>query len=410
MKKSLLALAALGAFAGAAQAQSSVTLYGVIDAGVDYVSSAQAENVTNGGKRFSLSSGVMQGSRWGVRGTENLGGGLKAIFTLENGFDVVNGRFNQGGAEFGRQAFVGLSGDFGTVTIGRQYDSVADFVSGFAAGSQWGTYAAHPGDFDNFNNSFRVNNSIKYTSPNNGGLTYSALYSLGGIAGEFQKNRVWSVGAGYANGPIALGAAYLNAMNPNLSLYGNTPQSGTESAIANSIVRNSLLNEFASASTLEIVGVGGAYTFGPATVGLTYSNVKLKDLNDSRSSPKADAPMPSRYSGSPKFNGGEINLTYQLTPALKVGGAYSYTEGSNVQVSGTDEKISKPKYHQVNLGADYSLSKRTDVYVIGAYQKANGRKSSVNAEAPAATAQIAGLDQARNNRQAAVRVGLRHKF
>lgn len=403
MKKSLLALAALGAFAGAAHAQSSVTLYGVIDAGVDYVSSAKTE--TASGKQVALTSGVMQGSRWGVRGTENLGGGLKAIFTLENGFELNNGRLGQGGSEFGRQAFVGLSGDFGTVTVGRQYDSIADFVSGFAAGSQWGTYAAHPGDIDNFNNSARINNSIKYTSPNNGGFTYSALYSLGGFAGEFQKNRVWSVGAGYANGPLALGAAYLNAMNPNLSFYGNTKADiDNKSNVANSFMKNQLISGFASASTLEIVGVGGAYTFGPATVGVTYSNVKFKDLNDGRSSDKA-----ARFSGSPKFNNGEVNLAYQLTPALKVGGAYSYTQGSSARNESKNETVSKAKYHQVNLGADYSLSKRTDVYVVGAYQKASGGKSNVNTE-ERAPAQIAGLDQAKNDRQAVVRVGLRHKF
>lgn len=395
MKKSLFALAALGAFAGAAQAQSSVTLYGVIDAGVNYVSSVRATAKAKGGRQFSLTSGAMQGSRWGVRGTENLGGGLKAIFTLENGFELNNGRHAQGGSEFGRQAFVGLSGDFGTVTVGRQYDSIADFVGGFAAGSQWGTYAAHPGDLDNFTNSARINNSIKYTSPNNGGFTYSALYSLGGVAGEFQKNRTWSVGAGYANGPLAFGVAYLNAMNPNLSFYGNTSADG---GVAKSFSNNAILGDFASASTLEIVGLGGAYTFGPATVGLTYSNVKLKDLNDSRS----DAGK-SNFTGSPKFNNGEVNLSYQLTPALKVGTAYSYTESNSVSIKGRDEKTSKAKFHQVNLGADYSLSKRTDVYALGAYQKVCGGNDVV-------AAQIAGLEPSRNKRQAVVRVGLRHKF
>ncbi len=396
MKKSLLALAALGAFAGAAQAQSSVTLYGVIDAGVNYVSSVHAKPKAKGGRQFSLTSGVMQGSRWGVRGTENLGGGLKAIFNLENGFELNNGRLGQGGSEFGRQAFVGLSGDFGTVTVGRQYDSIADFVGGFAASSQWGAYAAHPSDLDNFNNGARINNSIKYTSPNNGGFTYSALYSLGGVAGEFQKNRTWSVGAGYANGPLAFGAAYLNAMNPNLSFYGNTSADG---GVAQSFTNNSVLHGFASASTLEIVGVGGAYTFGPATVGLTYSNVKLKDLNDHRS----DAALHSTFTGSPKFNNGEVNLSYQLTPALKVGTAYSYTESNSVGYSASDEKTSKAKYHQVNLGADYSLSKRTDVYALGAYQKVCGGTDVV-------AAQINGLEPSRNKRQAVVRVGLRHKF
>ncbi|RAF76601.1 porin, partial [Burkholderia multivorans] len=87
--------------------------------------------------------------------------GLKAIFTLENGFDVNSGRLGQGSLMFGRQAYVGLSSPYGTVTLGRQYDSVVDFVGPLEAGDQWGGYiAAHPGDLDNFNNAYRVNNAI----------------------------------------------------------------------------------------------------------------------------------------------------------------------------------------------------------------------------------------------------------
>jgi Outer membrane protein (porin) len=128
MKKSLLALAALGAFAGVAHAQSSVTLYGIIDEGFNI-------NTNSGGKHlYNLSSGVLQGSRFGLRGTEDLGGGLKAIFVLENGFDVNNGKLGQGGLMFGRQAYVGLSSQFGTVTLGRQYDSVVDYVGPLEAG------------------------------------------------------------------------------------------------------------------------------------------------------------------------------------------------------------------------------------------------------------------------------------
>lgn len=144
MKKSLLALVALGAFAGAAHAQSSVTLYGIIDEGFIFNNNAKGVHL------YGLSSGVMQGSRWGMRGTEDLGGGLKALFVLENGFNVNTGGLGQGGLEFGRQAYVGLSSGFGTLTMGRQYDSVVDFVGPLEAGDQWGGYlAAHPGDLDN---------------------------------------------------------------------------------------------------------------------------------------------------------------------------------------------------------------------------------------------------------------------
>jgi len=209
MKKSLLALVALGAFAGAAHAQSSVTLYGIIDEGFIF------NNNAKGGHLYGLASGVMQGSRFGLRGTEDLGSGLKAIFVLENGFDVNSGKLGQGGLMFGRQAYVGLSSQYGTVTLGRQYDSVVDFVGPLEAGDQWGGYiAAHPGDLDNFNNAYRVNNAVKYTSPTYGGFSFGGLYSFGGQAGQFSKNQVWSLGAGYNNGPLVLGVGYLNARTP----------------------------------------------------------------------------------------------------------------------------------------------------------------------------------------------------
>src|ERR1700739_2517468 len=152
MKKSLVALAALGAFACGAHAQSSVTLYGIVDEGFNI-------NTNAGGKHlYNLSSGVLQGSRWGLRGTEDLGGGLSAIFVLENGFDVNTGKLGQGGLMFGRQAYVGLSSRYGTVTLGRQYDSVVDYLGPLGAGEQWGgAFVAHPSDTDNLNNTNRTN-------------------------------------------------------------------------------------------------------------------------------------------------------------------------------------------------------------------------------------------------------------
>jgi len=115
MKKSLLALAALGAFASAAHAQSSVTLYGIIDAGLTYVNNVQGNSL------WAMQSGILQGSRWGLKGSEDLGGGLKTVFQLENGYNVFSGKLGQGGLDFGRQAYVGLSStSFGTVTVGRQ--------------------------------------------------------------------------------------------------------------------------------------------------------------------------------------------------------------------------------------------------------------------------------------------------
>ncbi|CFB51879.1 porin [Burkholderia pseudomallei] len=386
MKKSLLALVALSAFAGAAHAQSSVTLYGIIDEGFNI-------NTNAGGKHlYNLSSGVMQGSRWGLRGTEDLGGGLKALFVLENGFDVNSGKLNQGGLEFGRQAYVGLSSGFGTVTLGRQYDSVVDFVGPLEAGDQWGGYiAAHPGDLDNFNNAYRVNNAVKFTSANYGGFTFGGLYSFGGVAGDFSRNQTWSLGAGYTNGPLVLGVGYLNARTPSTAggLFGNNTTSSTPAAVTTPVYAG-----YASAHTYQVIGAGGAYSFGAATVGITYSNIKFMNF--------ASTVFPNQTA---TFNNAEINFKYQLTPTLLAGAAYDYTQGSKIAGS------SAAKYHQGSVGVDYFLSKRTDVYAIGVYQHASGSviEADGNTVGPA-TAAINGLTPSSNRNQFAARVGIRHKF
>ena len=384
MKKSLLALAALGTFADAAQAQSSVTLYGVVDAGFIY------NNNSGGQKLYSTSAGNVQGDRWGLRGTEDLGGGLKALFVLENGFNVYSGKLGQGGDEFGRQAYVGLSSQFGTVTLGRQYDSVVDYTGALEVGSQWGTfYGAHPGDLDNMNNSNRTNNAIKYTSANYSGVTFGGLYSLGGVAGQFNRNQIFSGGVGYAQGPLTLGAAYLNVKNPNFSFFGNNSTSSTTGSNMSSTVYSG----YASAKTQQVISAGGAYAFGPATVGATYSNTQFKDLGQTTVTGATN----QTTSGSAKFHNAELNFKYQLTPALLLGAAYDYTKGYGVN---------NAKYHQGVLGADYFLSKRTDFYIDAIYQHASGTDST----GKAAVANINGLSASATSNQVAAIVGIRHKF
>src|SRR5471030_912877 len=180
MKKKMVGIAALTLMSSLSHAQSSVTLYGIIDEGFNYQSNA------GGHALYNLSSGVIQGSRWGFKGSEDLGGGVRAVFALENGFDINSGALGQGGRMFGRQAYVGLSSDrYGTLMLGRQYDSVVTSIGLFAVGDQWGGYiTAHPGDLDNFNNTVRTNNAIKYVSNTYGGASFSGMYSLGGQAGD----------------------------------------------------------------------------------------------------------------------------------------------------------------------------------------------------------------------------------
>lgn len=199
-KASFHMIALLGLSTGIAHAQSSVTLYGAADDGLSYA------NNQGGKSSLQAVSGMPTGSRWGLTGVEDLGGGLQTIFTLENGFDLNTGELGQGGRLFGRQAFMGLAGKFGTLTFGRQYDLVVDYVQPLAANGTWGgAYFSHAEDVDNINNSFVVDRSIKFASTDYGGFRFSGMYSLGGVPGQYGEDQVWSVAAGYDSGPLHIG-------------------------------------------------------------------------------------------------------------------------------------------------------------------------------------------------------------
>ncbi len=198
MKKSLLPFAVLAAFAGAASAQTNVTIYGVADAGI-----SRTDNGTN--TTTALDSGIQSGSRIGFKGTEDLGGGLSALFTLENGFNIDTGTQGQGGRLFGRQAFVGLQGGFGALKLGRQYnpirvgvESIDPFGLGLA-GNASNLFKVY-GD--------RADNTVNYMTPNFGGFSGQLAYSLGEVAGSNSIGRQLGASGSYANGPIGAVLAY----------------------------------------------------------------------------------------------------------------------------------------------------------------------------------------------------------
>ncbi|OLL31270.1 porin [Burkholderia sp. SRS-W-2-2016] len=391
MKIRTLPAAVLLAACGVAHAtDGSVTLYGLIDYGINYQSNS------GGGRVIAGSSGIMQGSRWGFRGVENLGGGLSAVFQLENGFDLGKGSALQGGLLFGRQAYVGLSSErYGALTLGRQYDSLVTFVeSRMNSANYGGGTTAHPGDLDNLNNSKRVNNSVKYASPSFGGFTVGGVYGFGGQAGDFSRNQIWSVGAGYDYGSFSAGAAYMNARNPNQSFFTSTP-TNVAGASLNNMTASPIYSGYASAHSYQAIAAAGRYTLGSATFGLVYSNVQFRNLGDTSSGSN-----PLRLTGTAKFNTGEFNLTYFWTPTLLSQFVYSYTHGSGVSTIGSSN------YNTLSLSLDYYLSKRTDVYVISSTQFAGGTDSTGHA----ARATLNALTASSTNRQTFVQLGIRHKF
>ena len=377
MKKSLLALAALGAFAGAAHAQSSVTLYGIIDAGITYV------NNVKGSSQVGLTSGIEQGSRWGLKGSEDLGGGLKTVFQLENGFNVASGTLGQGGRMFGRQAYVGLSGaNWGTVTVGRQYDSIDDYVQPATMNGNYGAYFSHAGDIDNSDNAYRVNNSIKYASPSYNGLTFGGMYAFGGTAGQFGLNSMFGLGVSYANGPAYIAAAYEYNRNPVTQFTDGNWVANS----ANPAAGGAFGYVGTSTTSSQIVGIGGTYAFGPAKVGLDYTNTRFANANGTTS--------------SVTFNTGELWGQYAVTPALTLIGGYTLTAGkANYFVaSGT-----KPVWNQFNFEAQYALSKRTDVYFMGVFETASGGALGAIYNG------LSGAPSTTKN-QSLARVGIRAKF
>ena len=237
MKKTAIALGLIGAFSGAAYAQSSVTVYGVADLGL------VAESGGAGGSVAKLSSGVEAGSRLGFKGTEDIGNGLSVNFVLETGIAMDTGGSNQGNTLFGRQALVGLKGGFGSVSAGRQYtplflslDSVDPFGTGLA-GASTNLFAYYP-----TSGNARMTNSIIYNTPGMDGFTGTLAYGFGEVAGNTSANRQIGASLTYEQGPILITLVHHN----------------TNDAIALDSAKTTLL--------------GGAYDFGPVKLHLVYDS------------------------------------------------------------------------------------------------------------------------------------------
>ncbi|MDH6147560.1 MULTISPECIES: porin [Paraburkholderia] len=408
-KGSIIWLAAAAVGAPSAYAQSSVTLYGVVDTGINVVTNAQTAVVNGipvrGGTQITLNSITgLSGDRFGFLGKEDLGGGVQAVFQLENGFLVNNGMLSNGGAMFGRQAWVGLSNRMGTLTMGRQYDPLSDTVGSFVAGRSWAGYvAAHPDDLDNTMGTRRVNNSIKAVFNATRNLTVEGMYSLGGVSGSVARQSLWSAAASYTASGFQAALAYLNARNPNLSYFGTNANaagaSGNNLGSAGSATAASLnpvYAGFASAGSLNVGAAAVSYTLGKSTVAAIYTRTMFSHLGDVATS----GPNPMGYSGSAGFSNVELNYVYHFAPDFLAGLAGNYTRGSSV--GGHIGAI----YRQINIGVDYFLSKRTDVYGLAGYQHASGLDSFGRP----AVASIANVTAASGQNEATFQIGLRHKF
>lgn len=211
MKQTCLALALLGAFACTANAQSNVIVYGLLDAGVARINNGAVTTTR-------LDSGNNSGSRLGFRGSEDLGSGLSAVFTLENGFGTDNGTQLQGGRLFGRQAWVGLSSHFGTLKLGRQNNPARGIIDrtdpyNLAGAGRADTIFNVYGD--------RADNSLTYTTPNLRGLIAQVAYDFGEQPGNSTLGRQLGMSADYAVGPLNASLGYHKQNQLTLAGAGN---------------------------------------------------------------------------------------------------------------------------------------------------------------------------------------------
>ncbi|WP_224788549.1 porin [Pandoraea terrae] len=359
MKFSRLAAAALlAAGAAAAHAQSSVTLYGSLDAGVAYISN-QA-----GHANWIAEQGGAQPDRWGLRGSEDLGGGNKAIFLLENGFSTLTGNTIKAGAMFNRQSWVGLQSDrLGTVTIGHMTPFNFDWLGPYSTaylGQNW--YMFHPGNIDELANTsvVQIDNAVRYVTPDFAGLKFAGMFAFGNTT-NFAVGRKYSVGANYANGPFKASVVYSNENNrtPNVAVLGGPTFQGQP------------VGTYA-ASNVQNMGAGLSYVIGPWLLHALYTRVKLESPGQSDTYQSWD--------GGANFATGAAN---QITFGV-----------ANTTLSGK-------RWTQVQLGDVYSLSKRTQVYVSGVYQHAsgNGAVTAVNTISPSST-----------SGQLVVMTGMHHSF
>jgi predicted porin len=372
---SLLALSGV-----CAHAQSSVTLYGIVDGGLTYT------NNSGGHSAVQASSGGRGSSRWGFRGVEDLGGGTAAIFQLENGFNLMTGTSLQNSREFGRMAMVGLKNRYGQLTMGRQDDVMVTYLGSYAASILFGgALAARAGDLDNGFADYKFNNAIKFASQNFNGFSFGGLYGFGGVAGSIGQDQVWGLGARYAAGPVSLGAAFHHVNNPAVTYFD-----GSAAAVANTTftnpVSNPIFKGYTSATSIDTYGLGGSYIWGRSTLAATVTRTQFNAVKKTTTTPVGGI--------DPVLTSAELVYKFMLLPTLSLASSYAYT------------KAEAAKYEQLSFGVQDFLSKRTSLYMIGAWQHASG----TNSMGQKAVADLNLLTASTRQNQVALKVGVTHSF
>lgn len=377
----------VAAVAGTAQAQTAVTLYGVADINVEYANNVGAVPVASnqfnrgpGHDIVRMDSGGLAGSRWGIRGTEDLGAGTKALFVLESGFSLDTGTLQQSGRMFGRQAFVGMQrAGIGQLSFGRQYTSMFEALANFsptAYATQYEPVVLQSGA------NFREDNTVKYTGQF-GPVTALAHWSFGtglalpatvGIAtpiggngevpGSFRRDTAYGAAVAYAAAPFGITIGY-DQWNPTI---------GT------------------SSGTLRKAAVGTSYSVGSARLFGGYR------WGQNKNAAGVEIQRDDLY---------WIGALYQVTPALGLTLEYHY---DNLKRLYAQTQLANP--WQVGFVANYAFSKRTDVYLTTAYAKNAGLMLESLATVYANSLSLGNSYALGNNERSMIgaAVGIRHRF
>ena len=376
MTKKLLLITAACGFACAAHAQSSVTLYGVFDLAARYTTNAGP----NGQHLYSVDPGLMQGSRWGLRGTEALDGDLSVSFDLQSGFDPSTGRAAQQGQAWSRQAWVALnSKTLGSLTMGRQFGIGFDTMGQFDPYGI-GNHGAVSWQLDAVG--ARFDNSVKYQGQF-GSFRVSAAYAPGEQSGSRAKGETTGLGLNYVGQGFTLVSAYQQSTDINLAkstvwLLGGNAQLGATKVFAG-YTRNHRDKGFApcgannatSASGVPAACISGSNPFG---INGALSNTNLRGGSNAGDS-NTDLFM--------------LGATYRLNEHVELTAAANY-DNNKVDTVAVNGK--RKAYYAV---ADYYFSTRSDIYVSVDFNQREGA--------------LAGSYGGANN-QLGLMLGMRHRF
>jgi predicted porin len=357
-KKVLLAGCSLSLCSLVHAQSSSVTLWGQVDSGLTYISNKK------GGSSVGTASGIGSPTRWGLQGSEDLGGGYRTVFMLESGFNINSGTLIKTNTLFDRQAYVGIDGPFGTLTFGRQSDLMDDVAIRYS-NAFWNRnlYSFHAGNLDSLTNGYQIENAVKFRSTSFAGVHFGGMY---GFTGSDATGHTIGAYTTYDTGPLSMGVTYMSTKRRVLDMYtyfGFTSFLGQTLSSSTTFQSNEVNN----------LGIGLTYQITqPWLVNALFTRTDIKGANSS------------------------VHVDNQ-----DIGTLYRFTAAEAVTLDYTYSRMGSDHWNTAQVGNLYSLSKRTQLQATLTYQRASG---------DGATAATYPNGNSSNRSQLLVHAGMTHSF